>query len=195
MILLVSVVQKVDKTLNTGNTPFPFFPAPLFQNEGRCSALDMGIIFHSHANKTHFHKKGSAPSLILKVKVSETPKWPISIYWIALLISLYFSIPYWIVFFSGESKIVRWMNDAIQILNNWALLCIDLMNRAQFLIQFSFFLATSAKKKKSYSRSDRVSALNVNLIKIDNAGAYVPVAGDVFLLCVSVCWTKWNCDS
>ena len=37
---------------------------PLFQNEGRCSAFDMEIIFHSHANKAHFHKKGCAPSLI-----------------------------------------------------------------------------------------------------------------------------------
>ena len=26
----------------------------------------MEIIFHSHASKTHFHKKGCAPSLILK---------------------------------------------------------------------------------------------------------------------------------
>ena len=25
---------------------------------GSCSAFDMEIIFHSHANKTHFHKKG-----------------------------------------------------------------------------------------------------------------------------------------
>ena len=39
------------------------------QNEGRCSAFDMEIIFHSHANNTHFHKKGCAPSLILKVRV------------------------------------------------------------------------------------------------------------------------------
>ena len=31
----------------------------------------MEIIFHSHANKTHFHKKGCAPSLILKVRVLE----------------------------------------------------------------------------------------------------------------------------
>ena len=37
----------------------------------------MEIIFHSHANKTHFHKKGCAPSLILKVKVFGTRKWPI----------------------------------------------------------------------------------------------------------------------
>ena len=52
------------------NRPFPRFPGPLFQN-------DMEIIFRSHANKTHFHKKGCAPSLILKVKVSGTRKWPI----------------------------------------------------------------------------------------------------------------------
>jgi len=39
----------------------------------------MGIIFHSHANKTHFHKKGCAPSLILKVKVFGTGKWPIAV--------------------------------------------------------------------------------------------------------------------
>ena len=43
------------------NRPFPSSPGPLFQNEGRCSAFGMEIIFHSHANKTHFHKKGGAP--------------------------------------------------------------------------------------------------------------------------------------
>ena len=58
--------------------PFPSFPGPLFQNEGRCSAFDMEIIFHSRANKTHFHKKGWAPSLILKVSVFGTRKWPIA---------------------------------------------------------------------------------------------------------------------
>ena len=59
------------------NRPFPSSPRSLFQNEGRCSAFDMEIIFHSHANKTHFHKKGCAPSLILKVRVFGTRKWPI----------------------------------------------------------------------------------------------------------------------
>ena len=59
------------------NRPFPSFPGPLFQNEGRWSAVDMEIIFHSHANKTHFHKKGCAPGLILKVRVFGTRKWPI----------------------------------------------------------------------------------------------------------------------
>ena len=47
-----------------------------------------------------------------------------------------------------DSVFFRWFNDANQILNNWALLCIDMMNRGLFLIQFSFFLAASAKKKK-----------------------------------------------
>ena len=28
-------------------------------------------IFYSHANKTHFHKKGSTGSLVLKVRVLE----------------------------------------------------------------------------------------------------------------------------
>ena len=46
--------------------PFPSSPGPLFQNEGRCSAFGMEIIFHSYANETHF---GCVPSLILKERV------------------------------------------------------------------------------------------------------------------------------
>ena len=38
----------------------------------------MEIIFHSHANKTHFHKKGCAPSLILKVRVLELGGGPLN---------------------------------------------------------------------------------------------------------------------
>ena len=30
---------------------------PLFENEAKCQAIDMTIIFYSHANKTHFQKK------------------------------------------------------------------------------------------------------------------------------------------
>ena len=37
----------------------------------------MEIIFHSHANKTHFHRKGCAFSLIMKMRVFGTRKWPI----------------------------------------------------------------------------------------------------------------------
>ena len=53
------------------NRPYPSSP----------SAFDMEIIFHSPANKTHFHKKGCAPSLILKVRVFGTRKWPIVLKW------------------------------------------------------------------------------------------------------------------
>ena len=67
-------------TSNTKNGPFPSSPGPLFQNEGRCSAFDMEIVFHFHANKTHFHKKGCAPSFILKVRVFGTRKWPFVIW-------------------------------------------------------------------------------------------------------------------
>ena len=37
----------------------------------------MQMIFHSHANKTHFHKKGCALGLILKVRVFGIRQWPI----------------------------------------------------------------------------------------------------------------------
>ena len=34
------------------------------------------MIFYSHANKTHFHNKGFALSLVYKRRVSRTRKWP-----------------------------------------------------------------------------------------------------------------------
>ena len=37
--------------------PFPSSPGPLYQNEVKCSTFDMEVIFHSRANKTHFHKR------------------------------------------------------------------------------------------------------------------------------------------
>ena len=61
------------------NKPFLSSPEPLYQNEVKCSAFDMEMIFHSHANKTHFHKKGCALGLILKVRVLGTRKWPVSL--------------------------------------------------------------------------------------------------------------------
>ena len=62
------------------------FPEPLFQNKGRCSAFDKEIIFHSHANKIHFHNKGCAPGLILKVRVLGTRKWPIKLIKVSLVL-------------------------------------------------------------------------------------------------------------
>ena len=35
------------------------------------------MTFYYHANRTHFHKKGLAPGLVLKVRVFGTRKWPI----------------------------------------------------------------------------------------------------------------------
>ena len=54
-----------------------WFVGPLYQNKVKCSAFDMEMIFHSHAHKTHFHKKGCALGLDLKVRVFGTQKWPI----------------------------------------------------------------------------------------------------------------------
>ena len=59
------------------NRPFPSSPRPLYQNEVTSSAFNMEMIFHSHANKTHFHKNGCALGLIFKVRVFGTRKWPI----------------------------------------------------------------------------------------------------------------------
>ena len=52
------------------------FSGPLYPNEVKYSAFNMEIIFHSHSNKTHFHKKGRALGLSLKVRVPGTRKWP-----------------------------------------------------------------------------------------------------------------------
>ena len=60
-----------------GNRPFSSSPGPLYQNDVKGSAFDMEMIFHSHVNKTHFHKKGCALGLILKVRVFKSRKWSI----------------------------------------------------------------------------------------------------------------------
>ena len=56
---------------------FPSSPGPLYQNEVKCSAFDMEMIFHSHGNETHFIQKGCALGFILKVRFFETLRWPI----------------------------------------------------------------------------------------------------------------------
>ena len=59
------------------NEPFPRSPGPLYQNEVKCSAFDMKMVLNSHANKTHFYKKGCALGLMLKVRLFGIRKWPI----------------------------------------------------------------------------------------------------------------------
>ena len=57
---------------------FRVLPGLCIKNEVKCSAFDVEMIFHSYANKPHFHKKGCALGLILKVKVFGTRKGPIA---------------------------------------------------------------------------------------------------------------------
>ena len=52
--------------------PFPSCIKPLFQSEAKYEAIDVKMVFNSDADKTHFHKKGFAPSLVLKVRVFGT---------------------------------------------------------------------------------------------------------------------------
>ena len=78
LFLCIGPLQQFSNELQL-NRAFPSSHEPLFQNKGRCSAFDMEIIFHSHANKTHFHKKGCAPNLILKVRGFGTRKWSIDL--------------------------------------------------------------------------------------------------------------------
>ena len=59
------------------NRPFPSSKKSHFQNEAKCEAIDIEIILNYYANKTHFHNKGFALSLVLKVRFFETRKWPI----------------------------------------------------------------------------------------------------------------------
>ena len=68
--------QMLNKMCSNG--PFPPSPGPLYQNEVRCSCFDMEMIFHFHANKTHFHKKCCVLGIILKVRVFGTWKWPVA---------------------------------------------------------------------------------------------------------------------
>ena len=59
------------------NRPFPSSIKSHFQSEAKCEAIDMKMSFNYDANKTHFHNKGFALSLVLKVRFFGTRKWPI----------------------------------------------------------------------------------------------------------------------
>ena len=53
----------------------------------------MKMIFNYYANKTHFHNKGFALSLVLKVRFFGTRKWPSLLRWLntVLAVSEYMS--------------------------------------------------------------------------------------------------------
>ena len=50
---------------------FPSSPGPLFQSEAKYKTIDLKTSFNFHGNKTHFHKKGFALSLVLKKEFLE----------------------------------------------------------------------------------------------------------------------------
>ena len=67
---LTRIVADDDPTSQIGH--FRVLPAPVYQNEVKCSVCEMEMIFYYRANKTHFHKKGSPLGLILEVRVFGT---------------------------------------------------------------------------------------------------------------------------
>ena len=54
-------------------------PKPLFQSDAKWEAIDIRMGFYSHVDKTHFQDKGFALTLVLKLRVFGTPKWPIRV--------------------------------------------------------------------------------------------------------------------
>ena len=52
--------------------PFPSCLKPLFQSEAKYKATDIKILFYSHPNTTHFHKKGIVLGLLLKKRILGT---------------------------------------------------------------------------------------------------------------------------
>ena len=64
------------KIVSPNEWAIPSCPKKLFQSEAKCEAIDLKIIFYSHANRTPFHNKGTL-SLVLKLRVFETRKWRI----------------------------------------------------------------------------------------------------------------------
>ena len=59
------------------NRPFPSSKTFHFQNEAKCETFVVEMSFICIIIKTHFHNKGFALSLVLKVKLFGTRKWPI----------------------------------------------------------------------------------------------------------------------
>ena len=62
------------KNLSSLICQFRVSPGLCMKTRLSAQAFDMKTIFHSHANKTYFHEKGCALSLIFKVRVLGTRK-------------------------------------------------------------------------------------------------------------------------
>ena len=75
---LKSEFVQLQTSLILFNRPFPISKKFHFPNEAKCETFVVEMSFNYDANKTHFHNKGFALSLVLKVKLFGTRKWPIS---------------------------------------------------------------------------------------------------------------------
>ena len=71
----------------------------------------MKMSFNYDANKTHFHNKGFALSLVLKVRFFGTRKWPIQ-YGRRIGKKVYYAIR-WIVIYPVDSALQRLSNRAL----------------------------------------------------------------------------------
>ena len=56
--------------------PFPSCSKLLFQSEAKSETIAVKMIFHSHSNEAHYHKKGFGLSRVSKVRFFGTRKWP-----------------------------------------------------------------------------------------------------------------------
>ena len=65
---------KIEKHLGL-NKPFPSCFMPRDESEAWCTTFHMKTRFHLHANKTHCHMKGCAPSLAFITRHKATRKW------------------------------------------------------------------------------------------------------------------------
>ena len=74
----MSGCYKKNRENYAGNRPFPSFKKSHFPSEAKCEAIDMKMSLNYDANKTYFHNKGFALSLVLKVRFFGTRKWPIA---------------------------------------------------------------------------------------------------------------------
>ena len=70
-VSLISTNCRIESMRFLGKTTIEFLRVCI-KTRLSSPAFDMEIIFHAHANKTHFYKKGCAIGLILKVRVFGT---------------------------------------------------------------------------------------------------------------------------
>ena len=82
------------------NRPFPSSKKFHFQNEAKCETFVVEMSFICIIIKTHFHNKGFALSLVLKVKLFGTRKWPVKTNDLPLTIFCFVS--FWVDYFSGK---------------------------------------------------------------------------------------------